>query len=195
MRFRAPVVPLLLALSLSIPAFALPGDAAAVMQHCGAPKSEEQMTSPVTNRLERNLYYADDVILHFQPSENGWSFTSAWDKHFPMTREMLEARMPCFRNAMKEAESQPLPYIDPSIAQQTTMQPVDPSTFGIANFWLIAGLIVILALFFILVPAARRRNNGDRTEGILRKRFLRKPKLVNQKPLSRRRLTEIEEQP
>jgi len=192
MRLWAPLAPALLALTLATPAFALPGEAAAVLQHCGAPKAEEQMTSPVTNRLERNLYYGNDTIMHFQPSENGWSFTTGWMGHIPVTRDMLAARMPCFRDAMQQAATAPLPYVDPSVAVQTSLQPVDEATFGIAHFWLIAGLALLLLVLVLVIPSARRKSSYSRTADILRRRVLRKPSLLNQRPIVRRHLTEVE---
>jgi len=192
MQFRAPLTSLVVLLSLSTPAFALPGEAAAVIQHCGAPKAEEQVTSQVTSRLERNLYYADDLILHFQPSENGWSFTTAWHGHLPMTRDQLEARMPCFKTAMEQAAAQPLPYVDPSIAAQTALQPVDSTTFGIAHLWLIGGLVAVLVLLLFIFPVTKRNGRAAKAAELLRTRFLRKPSLVNQKPVIQHPLTKLD---
>jgi hypothetical protein len=158
-----------------------------VIQHCGQPRAEEQVTSPVTNRLERNLYYGDDLILHFQPLEGGWGFTTAWYKHLPMTRDRLEARLPCFADAMKQVAAQPVQTVDPTIAGQTAIAPVDEETFGIPHLWLIV-LLVALLILALLIPTAKRRTRAR----IVRNKPLRKPSLLDNTRLPRQRLTEVE---
>jgi hypothetical protein len=148
----------LAALTATLPALALPGELTAVERHCGNPQAESRETSQVTNHLQRTLIY-NDLLLHFEPMEQGWSFTTAWHGHFPMTRGELESKLPCFRDAMNEvaanAPANTLVPADPAIAQQTAGQPID-SSFGIPHLWLIAILVVTLILF-IFIPSARQR--------------------------------------
>lgn len=156
-------------LLVALPAFALPGEDEAVVRHCGKPASERRDLSPVTNQIQRDLFYGD-IVLHFQAVEGGWSFTTAWVKHLPMTRTALEQRLPCFRDAMQEVASAPRPALDPTIEAQTYVKPIDGTTFGIPHFWLIIILGVILVLA-VAVPSARRK-----------KRVLPEPRVYHRVP-------------
>jgi hypothetical protein len=194
MRFRAPVVAAFLCSVFTLPAIALPGEAAAVIRSCGQPQAQEQAMSPVTEHLQYNLTYGD-TILHFQPMEGGWSFTTAWHNHLPMTRSELEAQMPCFRTAMDQAAKVPLPFEDPTIAQQSAVGLLDASSFGIQFLWLIVVLVVILAIA-LLIPSARRRQVRTAAHDLLLKsRRFRKPSLAYVEPIRRHPLTEIEPLP
>ena len=142
----------------SVAAFAVPGELAAVERRCGPPSAESKGISEVTNQLERTLIYYDSVYLHFQPVAGGWSFTTAWNGHLPMTRREVESRMPCFRVAMQDAASgAPVAAdIDPTIASQTINRPATNTSFGIPHLWLIVALVVTL-LVFLIWPSARQR--------------------------------------
>jgi hypothetical protein len=160
-------------LSLSaIPAFALPGEAAAVIRTCGLPQSENIATSEVTNRLQRDLTYGE-TTLHFIPDGAGWSFTTAWSGHLPISRSRLESIMPCFDEAMAQAATQPFSPTDPAIARQqtATSASVSANTWGIPHFWPILTLVMLLVIFALwprrnpavpskLPPARRYRRPG-----------------------------------
>jgi hypothetical protein len=135
-------------------AFALPGDAAAVLSHCGAPTSDYQTTSPVTGKAERNITYGD-TILHFEPSEGGWSFMSAWKGHLPQSRDKVMARMPCFSDALEESAAKPVAVADPTIAQDKDVAPIGIQ-FGTLFLWLIFAMIAVI-IIFALMPYSRRR--------------------------------------
>ena len=153
-------------------AFALPGEAAAVIRHCGEPHAERFATSEVTNKPQRDLIY-NAVILHFEPLEGGWSFTTAWKGHFPMTRGELEKSLPCFRAAMQEVAAAPQPVIDPTIAGQTlATAPMSASTFGIPHLWLIV-VLVVATLIIVLLPRRRK----EPVNRIVENRPYRKPSL------------------
>jgi hypothetical protein len=155
-----------------ITAFALPGEANAVLQHCGQPSAQDQQLSPVTGQMQRSFTY-NDVVLRFEPAEGGWSFTNAWNGHRPLSRSALEARMPCFRDAVQQIAAAPAPVIDPTIAAQTTL-PTPPATaFGIPFLWIIFGLAAVLAISMAL-PSTRRRFVRRGTS----QRFFRKPSLA-----------------
>jgi len=142
-------------------AFASPGELDAVVRHCGPPGAESTETSQVNNQLQRTLIYNKVLLLHFKPVAGGWSFTTAWNNHLPMTRNELEARLPCFRNAMQEAGAAAAPAIDPTIASQTASQTVNDTTFGIPHFALLV-LLVITLLVLLLLPSARQRQLARR---------------------------------
>lgn len=163
----------------ALPALGEAGDAAAVMQYCGTPTSEHQGISQVTNRMERDLTYGG-VILHFQPSENGWTFLSGWDDHLPMTEKMVEARMPCFRQAMAAAAAQQ-PHgaaanEDPTIRDQTAAPAADTSTFGIPHLWLILVLAAVVLVLFLLPRGGRPRQT--RAMDVEKMRYRRKPRIL-----------------
>jgi hypothetical protein len=157
-------------------AFAAPGDLTAVERHCGPPGAESKETSQVTNQLERTLIYNNTLYLHFQPVTRGWSFTTAWNGHLPMTRNELEGRLPCFQNAMKEAENaaKGISAVDPTIARQTAPLATE-GTFGIPLLWLIVALVITL-LIFIALPSSRQRHAARRARKPL-KHIYRKPNL------------------
>jgi hypothetical protein len=147
-------------LIVSSSAFAAPGDLTSVERHCGPPNAESKEISQVTNQLERTLIYNNNgntLYLHFEPVAGGWSFTTAWKGHLPMTRNELEGRLPCFRNAMQEAENaaKGVSNVDPTIARQTAAMSSE-GTFGIPLLWLIVALVITL-LIFIFLPSARQR--------------------------------------
>ena len=146
-------------LIFALPAVAETGDAAAVIQYCGAPVSEHQGVSPVTNQMQRDLNYGS-VILHFVPSPNGWTFLSGWHDHLPLTRSMVESRMPCVQEALSFAASQQPPdpsvNVDPSIRAQTEAQEVDRSTFGVPHLRLILILAALVFLSYVFLPGKRR---------------------------------------
>lgn len=163
----------LLAFALTpLVAYGLPGEADAVIQHCGTPTAEHQGMSSVTNQMERDLYY-NKLILHFEPAGGGWEFRSAWSNHLPVSRNGLEQRMPCFREALTQVASAPKPAIDPTIAQQTSLAPTQGSSFGVPFLWLIFGLAVVLAVF-VAIPARRRKVRGLAME----ERPFRRPRVV-----------------
>jgi len=166
-----------------ITAFALPGEATAVIKHCGQPTGENQATSQVTGLMQRDLTYTD-VTLHFKPSEGGWSFTTAWSGHRPLSRSELEGRMPCFRDALEEVAAAPQLVIDPTTAGQGLTPGTSSSTFGISFLWLIAGLGLIL-LFFIAIPSTRRRVRRKLT---MEERPYRRPIVIGIPFLNRKRI-------
>lgn len=139
----------------TLPALAVPGEASAVIQRCGTPLADTQGISPVSNTHQRNLTYPNDLILHFEPLLGGWSFTTAWHSHLPMTRSELEEKLPCFREAMADAAAAPQPEMDPTIAaDQASVRHVDMFTFGVPHFWLIVLLSVALVIL-IALPSKR----------------------------------------
>lgn len=161
----------------SLPAVASPADLAAVEQYCGKPSGEHQGVSLVTNRMQRDLTYGQ-VILHFQPVENGWSFLSGWYNHLPLTQSSAEEHMPCFAQAMASVKSA-IPeggpaFEDPAIRAQTVEVNADARDFGIPHLRLILVLSVIVLLCFFL-PSARRRQTRPMEIESLRQR--RKPLL------------------
>lgn len=166
MRFRAPILLLLLLCTPSFCAFALPGESAAVLEQCGAPTSQNRDVSPVNARDELNLQYGD-LILHFTPMDGSWSFTSAWRNHLPVTRNELERQMPCFQRAMQAAANAPLPAVDPTIARETAT--VKTADFGIPYFW----LIVVLTIALLIVGLWPRKLPAN--ERVLVERPVRRP--------------------
>jgi len=135
-------------------AFALPGEAKAVIAHCGQPTTQLQGVSPVTGLSQRDLTYSG-TILHFEPMEDGWSFTTAWKGHLPVSRAKLETEMPCFRDAMQEVAAHPAPIPDPTITADRTAQPVGIH-FGSRFLWIIFSLAVVMVIF-LSIPSRRRR--------------------------------------
>jgi len=145
----------LFALALTpLSAFALPGEAGSVIVHCGRPASDQEDISPVTGLTQRNLTY-NNIILHFQPMQNGWSFTTAWRGHLPLTRNETEAAMPCFRDAVTQVATAPRSVIDPTIAADEATLPRGIH-FGPAFLWLLLALGIILVIF-LAMPRTRRR--------------------------------------
>jgi hypothetical protein len=174
------VRPFLLSLFLlgsSAFAFAAPGELTAVERHCGPPGAESKETSPVTNQLQRTLIYNNALYLHFEPVAGGWTFTTAWNGHLPMTRGELEKRLPCFRNAMADAANDAATKaINPTIAAQTASQPANDAAFGIPHLWLIVALVITLLIFLILPSARQRRLNREARKPV--ERVYRKPDMV-----------------
>jgi len=162
------------------PQYGSPGEMDAVIRLCGNPRGISKGISPVTNTLQRNLMYSDTLILHFQPVKGGWGFTTGWDGHLPVTRQQLEARMPCFRQAMTEAAAAPAPKsnVDPTIADQTAAPAFNNANFGIPHLYLILVLVGIV-LLFVLIPTAKQRRRR-RLE--LEERNYRKPDVHPNKP-------------
>ena len=143
----------------SVSAFALPGELDAVVRHCGEPLQRSAETSQVTGKPQRDLIYKN-VTLHFEPEEGGWSFTTAWKGHFPVTRGILESEVPCFKTAMDEIAAAPRQAVDPTIADQTVgTAPMVTSTWGIPHVWSAVLCVVLLVLVIALFP---RRNRGGR---------------------------------
>ena len=166
-----------------ITASALPGEADAVVAHCGQPTGENQATSAVTGLMQRDLTY-NGTTLHFEPMGGGWSFTTAWHGHLPMSRTALEARMPCFRDAMQQVAAAPKQAVDPTIAIQSTVPQVSTTTFGISFLWVIAGLGFVL-LLFVALPSTRRRRMKRLS---LEERPFRRPKVLGLPFLRRKRM-------
>jgi hypothetical protein len=164
----------LLVFALAPRAWAVPGEAAAVLRECGPPSADQQVISPVTSQLERDLTYSNnDLILHFQPINGAWSFTTAWWGHLPATRNEVEKQFPCFRKAMEDAANAPEPAIDPTLSAQSSAQEIDPRSFGIQHLWLIVVLVIsLLAVAFW--PSRRMRGSAGPVQ-----RGFRKPDLSN----------------
>jgi hypothetical protein len=149
----------LVLLGAPMAAYGLPGEAAAVIQRCGTPDSENKAVSEVTNVMERDLTYGK-IIMHFEPAEGGWTFRSAWDNHIPVTRNGLEARMPCFKEAMASVAAAPQQSVDPTIAEQSKVPAVPASGFGVPFLSLIAALAFVLILF-VVAPTRRKLANRE----------------------------------
>ena len=131
------------------------------MRHCGVPHAQNYTTSQVTGRPQRDLIYNDSTLLHFEPEEGGWSFTTAWEGHLPVTRATLDQRLPCFHDAMAEVAAKPAQVIDPTIAAQTAeATPMSQSNFGIDHLWLIGVLILITALLLFLPRRPRKTDSA-----------------------------------
>lgn len=137
-----------------LPASGSSVDDVAVLRHCGAPVSEDRHQSPVTNEFMRDMYYPNDVVIHFLPIDGGWQLASAWMKHIPVTRDGLANRMPCVRDALAEAALAPKPEIDSTIAAQTVQQE-SRRGFGIPFLWLIFFLVLTL-LVYAVIPTPRK---------------------------------------
>ena len=167
-----------------VTAYALPGEANAVVRHCGTPTGSSQETSQVTGQMQRTLIY-NDVMLHFQPLEGGWSFTTGWHKHLPISRSELENRMPCFRDAMEEVAAAPQQVVDPSIASQSIVPHASATTFGSSFLWLI-GALVLTIILFIAIPARRRQK--QRKDMVLEDRPYRRPKIAQLRFLRKKRV-------
>jgi hypothetical protein len=148
----------LILLGSSASAFAAPGELNSVVLHCGPPGAESRETSQITGEQQRTLIYDNSLYLHFQPVATGWSFTTAWKGHLPMTRGEIENHMPCFRQAMQEAAAAvPVePGIDPALAAQSVPPRNNNNSFGVPHLPLIVFLIITL-LVFLIVPSARAR--------------------------------------
>ena len=140
--------------AFALPAFASPTDDESVIRHCGHPLSDQRGNSQVTGEYQRNLFYPNDVIIHFAPVDGGWTLTGAWLKHVAVTREGLASNLSCVRVALEEAAKAPKPEIDPTIAQQTTQPRTSSNMFGIPFLWLILALIVAVLIFAVL-PSRR----------------------------------------
>jgi hypothetical protein len=181
LRSRARYIVLASALTTlaTLPALALPGEAAAVIAHCGQPARDFQDVSPVTSQPERNLVYAD-TILRFQPMAADWSFLSAWRGHLPETRAALEKRMSCFGDALQQVAAAPKAIPDPTIAADKVPQPVPMTGFGIPFLWLIFILGAIL-IVFLARPYSRR--TSTRTLPVIERR---RPRVIGI-PFRRRR--------
>ncbi|MES2390224.1 MAG: hypothetical protein V4555_01185 [Acidobacteriota bacterium] len=140
MRTRAHLI---LALSLSLvtlPAFALPGEASAVLEQCGAPTSQSSNVLPTNSRDERTLTYGN-LTMHFEPLQGRWSFTNAFRGEESVSRSQLAAQMPCFHKALGEAAAQPV-FGTSSLTSATS-----PGPFGIPHFYLIGFLVLSLIVF------------------------------------------------
>ncbi|HEY4355445.1 MAG TPA: hypothetical protein VGN16_06840 [Acidobacteriaceae bacterium] len=151
--------------AFALPAFATPNDDVAIIRHCGHPLQDKREVSQASGKWQRDLYYDNDVVFHFQPVGGGWDLTSAWDRHIPLSREGLAAKFPCVRDALAEAagaKDSVADRMDPTIAVQTRV-PREGGTFGIPQLWLILllGVTVVLA---VLLPNRRRRPPANRLE-------------------------------
>jgi len=162
------------------PQYGSPGEMDAVMRLCGKPRGISKGISPVTNTMQRNLIYSDTLILHFQPIRDGWSFTTGWDGHVPITRDQLSVKMPCFRQALAEAARIPTKPVaaDPTIADQVATTPFNNANYGIPHLYLILILIGIF-LICLLIPGARQRK---RKKALDEDRNYRKPEVAEQIP-------------
>jgi hypothetical protein len=165
---------LLALLASSVSAFADTSELDAVERHCGAPGAESKETSNTNGQLQRTLIYKGVLYLHFEPAPGGWGFTTAWNNHLPMTRAELERRLPCFRNAMQEADST-ASSVDPTIASQTAANATNDATFGIPHFALIVFLTVTLLVFLILPSARQRQLEREKSKPI--EHIYRKPNM------------------
>ena len=172
--FQTALLPAVLLFAAAAPAYAAPGELNAVIAHCGVPHAQNYTTSQVTGKPQRDLIY-NEVTLHFEPEEGGWSFTTAWEGHFPVVRNTLETRLPCFKAALDQADAAALPAVDPTIAAQTTTATdFSQTSFGIPHLWLILGLIIVTSLILFLLPRRRRPVDVERVPD---QRRYRKPLL------------------
>ena len=172
MRTRAHfILPVLLSLA-TVPAFALPGESATVLEQCGAPTYQSSNVQPTSSRDERTLAYGN-LTMHFQPMDGRWSFTNAFRGEEVVSRSQLSAQMPCFRKALDEAAAQPL-YGTPSLTTDA-----NPGPFGIPHFFLIAFLVLSL-LVFGLWP---RKHDGER-DPVPANRSYRHPTIQRRRPLT-----------
>jgi len=164
---------ILLLSATALPALALPGEAAAVMAHCGAPNADTQSTSQVNNLPMRTLTYGH-MRLNFEQIGSGWSFTTGWNNHIPENMNEVAKHMPCFSAAMNQvAAAADRSGADPTIVAQTTIPTLNRATFGIANLWLILFIAGAIAVFGILIPRARKMVRRPK----LQDRILRRPRL------------------
>ncbi len=155
-----------------IAAYALPGDADAVLRHCGKPTAEYIGTSPVTGGVQRELSY-NDVTLRFLPMGSGWSFTTALNGRLPVSRDLVEAQMPCFRVALAEVAAA---GVEAASGLQTGTLATGKVGSGVAFVWLLFGLGGVLVVFLVL-PATRRRVQKPVTMP-MESRPYRKPQVV-----------------
>ena len=165
---------LLTLLAGSVSAFAATSELDAVVRHCGPPGAESNENSPINGQLQRTLIYRGVLYLHFEPAPGGWGFTTAWNNHLPMTRAELEHRLPCFNNAMQDADST-ASSVDPTIASQTAVNATNDATFGIPHFGLIVFLTVTLLVFLILPSARQRQLEREKSKPV--EHIYRKPNM------------------
>lgn len=175
----------ILPIALSLPAAAAPGDADTVIRHCGQPSGEGIANSVVTERLQRDLIYGP-MRLHFIPDGAGWSFSTAWSGHLPVSRAQTEARMPCVRQALAESEAaQPLASADPTIAMEVpSTATISANTWGIPRLPLLF-LLVLMVIALALIPWGRKHRRPRPRVPSLRRRpgipswiVRRRPKLT-----------------
>jgi hypothetical protein len=133
-------------------AYALPGDADAVIRHCGRPSTEDMGTSPVTGGVQRELSY-NELTLRFLPMGSGWSFATALNGQVPVSQGSVEAQLPCFRVALAEVATAGVDAIPTLRAGTETM---GKTGYGVPFMWLLFGVGGILVVFLVL-PTTRRR--------------------------------------
>lgn len=146
-----------------VPAFCLsaiaaPADADAVIRHCGQPSGENIAKSAVIGRLQRDLAYPP-MRLHFVPDGSGWSFTTGWSGHIPLSRTQVESRMPCVRDGLAESEGLALstPAADTTISQEVpSTATISTTTWGIPRLPL-PGLLAAVVIILALLPGVRKR--------------------------------------
>jgi hypothetical protein len=154
LRLWAPAAIALLAFS-PLQSFALPGEANAVIKHCGTPSGDWKATSEVTGTIQRNLTYGN-TILRFNAATGGWSYASAWHNDHPESLKTVEAALPCVGDALREVAKNPTAMVDPTLAVDHSMAGPQGLQFGKPFLWIMAaiGLVILLSLS---LPAARRR--------------------------------------
>ena len=178
---------LLLAFVLApITAYALPGDADAVIRHCGKPTAEYMGTSPVTGGVQRELSY-NEVTLRFLPMGSGWSFTTALNGRLPVSRDLVEAQMPCLRDALAEVAAA---GVEATPGLQAGNEATGKAGSGVPFVWLLFGLGGVLVVFLV-VPATKRKVQKSVSMPIASRPY-RKPQVVGVPFRRRVRKPEVE---
>lgn len=133
---------------LAVPSFAIAGDAAAILAHCGPP-SDDQILHPDSQKMSRVISYSD-TQLFFSAENNDWSFTHATRASLPLPQDQLFASMHCVSDALEERAAAP-PQMDnavsPAIAAATSSEDAHERIFMILAILVLAGV-----LFFAIRP-------------------------------------------
>jgi hypothetical protein len=131
-------------------AFAMAGEAAAVLAHCG-PASGDTVSKPSNGPQERILTY-NDIALRFEPYGGDWSFFQATQSGVPLSQAAAIQRLPCLGDALEEVLAQPA---TPGPSETSTNSTGTPHTdTGIRDdvFIALAILLVLGIVFFAIRP-------------------------------------------
>jgi hypothetical protein len=136
---------------LPVSAFALAGDAAAILAHCGPPSSD-QVIHQDTPQMERVIAYSD-IELVFASSNNDWSFTHATRASMPLPQDALFASMHCVSDALEEISAAP-PQLEATV-NQPSAETASASAAREKVFVAVAIVVLLGVLFFAIRPYTR----------------------------------------
>lgn len=132
-------------------AFALAGDASAILAHCGPPSSDKILHQN-TPQMERVISYSDTELL-FASSNNDWSFTHAMRAGMPLAQDALFASMHCVSDALEEVSAAP-PQSAVTVTQPANGTSSATDTHERIFLW-VAVLVFCGVLFFAIRPYTR----------------------------------------